>query len=281
MKRVELKGIPLRANRFAGWSSGFHRIFFGLFVIQFALVWMRLWMSQPLFGNGRWPDGLLVVLAAGTTLASQARHLPGQNVMLASIIIAFIAGAVESLGALTGIPFGPFTYTTNIGQELFHPLPWAMPLVWIVVLLNARGVGRLILRPWRKERNYGLWLIGVASLLVVLLDLGLEPFATCIKRYWLWSVSKTSLKWYSAPWVNFVGWAATALIILAFTTPSLINKAPSKPPPAADWFPLVVWLMLNTLLATAALSNRLWPAAVVVIVGNVIVAAFAGWGGKG
>src|SRR6266567_453189 len=124
MKRVALKGIPLRTNRFAGWSSTFHRIFFGLFVIQFAFFWIRLWKPEALFGNGRWPDGLLVVLATGTTLAWQARQLPGQNVMMASIIIAFIAGAVVSLEALTGIPFGPISYTTNIGQELFHPLPW-------------------------------------------------------------------------------------------------------------------------------------------------------------
>jgi len=200
--------------------------------------------------------------------------------MMVSIIITFIAGAVESIGASSGIPFGPFSYTANIGQELFHPLPWAMPLVWIVVILNARGVGRLVLRPWRKGKNYGLWLIGVASLLVVLLDLGLEPFATRVKRYWLWGVSKTSLNWYNAPWVNFVGWAVTALLILAFATPSLINKIPAKQSPATDWFPLVVWLMLNFLLATAAVSNQLWPAAVFVIANNMIVAALAVWGGK-
>jgi len=278
MKRVALKGIPLRTNRFAGWSAGFHRAFFGLFVLQFALVWIRLWLD--LFGASRWPEGLLVVLAAATTLASQARQLPGQNVMMASIIIAFIGGAVMSIGALTGVPFGPFNYTSNIGQELFHPLPWAMPLVWIVAIFNARGVGRLILRPWRKGQNYGLWLIEVTAALVVLLDLGLEPFATRVKHYWLWGVSRTSLGWYNAPWVNFIGWAVSALIILAFATPSLINKIPAKQSPAPDWFPLVVWLMLNFLLATAAVSNQLWPAAVLVIATNVIVAALAGWGGK-
>ncbi len=280
MKRIALKAIPLRANRFAGWSSGFHWIFFGFFVVQFALVWIRLWSPQALFGSNRWPEGLLVVLATATTLASQARQLPGQNVMMVSIIIAFIAGAVESLGAISGVPFGPISYTTNIGQELFHPLPWAMPLVWIVLILNARGVGRLILRPWRKQKNYGVWLIGIGSILAVLLDLGLEPFATRVNRYWLWGASKTSIAWYNAPWVNFVGWGATAALILAFATPSLINKSPTKQFPAADWFPLVIWLMLNGLLATAAIANHLWPAAGVVVAGNSIAAALAVRGGK-
>jgi len=50
--------------------------------------------------------------------------LPGQNVLLALMIIALIAGALQSLGALTAIPFGPYVYTDNIGQKLFRRLPW-------------------------------------------------------------------------------------------------------------------------------------------------------------
>jgi len=255
-------------------------MFFGAFVVQFILVGLRLCLRAGLFGDVRWPEGLLVVLATGTTLAWLTRGLPGQNVMMASMIIAFIAGVVESVAALTGIPFGPFNYTENIGQELFHPLPWAMPLVWIVIVLNARGVARLLLRPWRRGQNYGLWIIGVTSALVAVLDLGLEPYATRVKQYWLWGVSKTSLQWYHAPWVNFFGWAVTTVIILAFATPSLVNKAPVKQAPPADWFPLVVWLMLNFLFAAGAFLNQLWPAVAVVIVSSALVAGFAAWSGR-
>jgi len=274
MNRVVLKDVALRPNHFSGWGPRIHRLLLGLFLLQVALVWVRLCLPWPLLGSARWPDGFLVVVTTATVLASLNRQLPGQNVMLASIIISLIAGAVQTLGALTAIPFGPYVYTQHIGQQLFYPLPWAVPLMWIAVILTSRGVARLTLRPWRKTQNYGFRLIGLTTLLVVVLDLGLEPFATHVRHYWFWNPTKLKLEWYSTPWVNFFGWAVTALLILAFSTPSLINKKPMPQPPP-DYSPLVVWLSLNLLFATGAIVHQLWPAAAVILVGSLVVTAFA------
>ncbi len=249
MKRVVLKDIALPPSSRPSWAPAIHRVVFGFFLAQFALVWTRLWLPWPLLGSVRWPDGLLVVLTTATLVASLSRQLPGQNVILASLIIAFIASAVQSLGALTAIPFGPYVYTEHIGQQLFYPLPWAVPLMWIAFILASRGVARLTLRPWRKTKDYGYRLIGLTTLLVVLLDFGLEPFATRVKHYWFWTPTKLKLDWYTTPWVNFFGWAVTALLILAFATPSLINKKPG-PSSLPDYSPLVVWLLLTFLFAT-------------------------------
>lgn len=273
MNRSTLKKIPLRAVPFPGAGQTVHRWLFILFLIQFTLVWLSLWAPWPDFGQARWPDGLLVVLAAATTVASLTRQLPAQNVMLASTIIVFLAGAVHTLSALSGVPFGPYSYTKRIGQALFEPLPWAVPLLWLIAILNARGTGRLILRPWRKTRNYGFWLMGLTAMLIVLFDLGFEPFATQVKHFWEWRPSRAGLYWYTTPWVNFVGWAATALVILGFVTPSLINKKPVKHPP--DFHPLLLWALLNLLFLTGALSHHLWAAATAIGVCAVVTVTFA------
>ena len=274
MNRVVLKDIALRSNRFSALAPRVRRVLFGLFLLQFALVWTRLWLPWPLLGDARWPDGLLVVLTTATVLGSLTAQLPGQNVMLASLIIAFIAGAVQTLGALTAIPFGPYVYTDRIGQQLFHPLPWAVPLVWIAFMLASRGVARLMLRPWRKTQNYGFRFIGFTALLVVLLDVGLEPFATRVKHYWFWHPTKLNLDWYGAPATNFLGWAVTALLILAFATPALIVKKPMPQPPP-DYAPLTVWLLLNLLFATGAAVHHLWPALGLISLISLVVTVFA------
>jgi uncharacterized membrane protein len=279
MNRVPLRRIPLRGSRFAGLAPKVHRILLTLFLLQFALVWVRLWLPWPLLGNARWPDGLLLALTAAALIASLTRRLPGQNVMLAAIIIALIGSGVQVLGALTAIPFGPYVYTEHIGQQVFYPLPWAVPLVWVVVVLASRGVGRLILRPWRNTPAYGLRLIGLTTALVVLLDLGLEPFATQVKHYWYWNPTKLKSDWYTTPWVNFFGWAVTTLLILAFATPALINKKPGYQPPP-DYSPLAVWLLLNLLFATGAVVQHLWPALGVIAAGSFAVAVFALCGGR-
>jgi putative membrane protein len=274
MNRVALKHIALRSSPLSGLAPKVHQVLFWLFLLQFALDWTRLWLPWPLLGNAHWPDGLLLVLTTATLLASLTRQLPGQNVMLASIVIAFISGAVQSLGALTGIPFGPYVYTDHIGQQVFYPLPWAVPLIWITTILASRGGARLILRPWRKTNTYGFRLIGLTTALVVLLDLGLEPFATRVKHYWFWNPTKFRFDWYGAPGVHFFAWAVTTVLILAFATPSLINKKPMPQPPP-DYAPLVVWLLLNLLFATGAAVHQLWPALGLISLSSVTVAVFA------
>lgn len=269
--------IPLRAKRLPGLGSTIHYFLFGLFVIQFALVWLNLWASLPGFADARWPNGVLLLLAVAATLSSLARQLPAQNVILASIIIALGAGAVQTFSALTGIPFGPYVYTRGIGQRLFGLLPWAVTVTWIVAILNARGVGRLILRPWRKTRSYGFWLMGLTAALVVLFDFGLEPFATRVNQFWFWRPTHAGLYWYSAPWVNFFGWAGTALLVLAFATPSLINKKPVSQPP--DFHPLIIWLLINVIFASGAITHHLWVAAAVIAAHSAVTTIFAVRGG--
>jgi len=208
-----------------------------------------------------------------STLTSLSSQLPLQNVLLATVIIGVISGGIHLLGSFTGIPFGPVVYSHEGGPLLFNSLSWAMPFIWIVALLNSRGVARLILRPWRKLRVYGYWVIGLTTVLTVLIDLGLEPFATRYLHYWLWQPTKLAVDWYGAPLSNFLGWIVTALLILAFATPSLMNKKPSKSSP--DYHPLIVWIALNALFVTAAVSQHSWLAAAMSSVACLVVIPFA------
>ncbi|HWI59889.1 MAG TPA: carotenoid biosynthesis protein [Bacillota bacterium] len=267
--------MPLSPQPFSGWAQKVHGVCFALFLIQFAFDWVRMWLPLPRLSQAQWPDGLLLVLATATTLASLSRQLPGQNVALAAFIIAFIAGAAQSLGAVTGMPFGPYRYDyDHIGQQLFYPLPGAVPLIWMVTILNCRGVARLMLRPWRQKPNYGFWLIGLSVVLTVLFDLAFEPFATQIKHYWTWKQTRIPVDWYSTPLTNFLGWGVTALLILAFVTPSLINKKPVKPPPP-QYHPLIVWLLLQLLFLTGATIHHFWAAAGLILGLSLVVAFLA------
>jgi uncharacterized membrane protein len=270
VNRVDLRHIQLKPATSSRLNKPIDWTLLGLLVTVWILTWARLVLPQAPLASARWLEAVLLLLAAASTLASLARQLPAQNVILARVIIALVGGAVHSVGALTAIPFGPVQFLSNLGPLLFPPLPWAIPLLWVVLLLNARGVGRLILRPWRQSNNYGLWLIGVTVLLTVLLEMAIEPLATQLKLYWSWKPTKLHSDWYTTPWVNFLGWALCALLIMAFITPALINKKPGKPQPLFQ--PWWVWSLLNALLLTAFIRNRLWPAACLAGVNLTLVA---------
>lgn len=221
-----------------------------------------------------WLEVALILLATFSTIASLTRQLPFQNVLLAVFVIGLVGGVAHALGAATAIPFGPFNFGSEAGPQFFRTLPWEVPLIWIVAILNSRGVARLILRPWRKIPTYGFWLIGFTAILMVLFDFALEPFAARVKHYWLWSPTKSPIDWYGASPVNFIGWAVVSILILAFVTPALINKQPGKKS-SKDFHPLVVWLGAILIFGVAGGLHGLWTAVGVDAIIGIVVSIFA------
>jgi uncharacterized membrane protein len=255
------------------WIALWHKPVFILFLVVslaqlVSLAWQIEWPAE-----WRWIEGLWLLLAALTSLLALGKRLPFQNVAMAAALITVISGCILAVGTLSGIPFGPYLYSDLLGEKLMGVLPWSMPFVWMVVVVNARGVARLIMRPWRKTNYYGYWVIGFTCLLAVLLDLGLEPFAVFVKDYWIWPIARPVLHWYTAPWVNFLGWFVTTLAILAFTTPWLINKQPVKQP--TDYHPLIVWLLLNACLMAGNGAHHLWTAFTITLAGSLVATFFA------
>ena len=268
-------GLVAPASRPAGSLNQLAlRLFSVLALLSYLLVFWTLLGAGTFPGKPGGPVAVLVLTTLFATMAALTRHLPGQNVALAAVIIGFIGGLAHGVGAATAIPFGPFSYTASAGPRFINTLSWALPALWVIVILNARGVARLILRPWRKLRNSGFWLIGLTAALTVLFDVALEPFAARVKHFWLWQPTKLPFSWYGAPVVNFLGWLLTALLILAFATPALITKQ-QRQKSVPDYHPLVMWLLLLTLFAAGDITQQLWPAAGFCVLTGIVTAAFA------
>jgi len=249
------------------WAHALHKPVFIVFLVSILAAWVAL-----LLGIWFGPLEILIwFMAATTSVVGLARRLPEQNIIASATLIGAIALGISVVSEKTGVPFGPRTYTATLGAKILA-VPWSIPLLWLVVIINARGVARLIMRPWRKTSYYGFRVIGLSGLLAVLFDAGLEPFAARAGRYWFWTTHTIVLNWYSAPWANFLGWFVTVLAILGFATPWLINKQPLKQP--TDYHPLVVWLLLNLHFATGSVLVHSWAAVAVSLAANTVVTVY-------
>jgi putative membrane protein len=244
----------------------------------FVLVLVMLFTSLKLPGRPGWLEALLLLLVAAGTVTALARRLPLQNVLLATFVIAAIGGAAQALGVMTGIPFGPFTFSTAAGEELFKKLPWSIPLIWVAAILNSRDVAQLILRPWRKIDTYGFWLMGLTAALTVLFDFAFEPFASRVKHYWLWTPTKFLATWQGAPLSNFLGWLVVSLLIVIFIAPSLINKQPGKRN-SPDFHPFAIWLGAILFFGIACAQHGLLSAAMMDGIVAAVITVFAIRGG--
>jgi len=249
-----------------------------LFAAAFALVLVMLFKPLKLPGASGWPEASLLILGVACTVTALTRRLPLQNVLLAVCIIIVIGGAVHTLGALTDIPFGPFRFGPAIGSEIFQTLPWAVPLIWVIAVLNSRGVSRLILRPWRKVSGYGFWLMGLTAALTLLFDFAFDPFASRVRHYWLWTPTKFPVTWEGVPVSNFLGWAAVSVLIALVIAPALINKQPGKRN-TPDFHPFAVWLGAILLFGTGCALRGLLDAAVADGVLAAVITVFAIRGG--
>lgn len=247
-----------------------HWLLVCLLALAFALEIISFF--RPL--NFPWLDAVFLVLAAAGTLAALWRQLPLQNVLLAALGISVVSGGFSALGVKTDLPFGPFIFTSGSGSLMFQTLPWVMPLFWVVIILNSRGVARLILRPWRKNKIYGFRVIGVTGLLVLLFDAAFDPYASQVKHLWLWLPTALPLTWQGASIVNFLAWALIAVLILLFITPALIVKRPrSKSRP--DFYPLALWLGAILLFGIGCAVKGLWPSVIADAAIGIGVAIFA------
>ena len=260
-------------GRLSPWAARWHKPAF----IAFLVVWVVNVVLLSLRVEGA--PGLRVFLAAFplmacvTTLLALGRRLPFQNVLTAACIIASVTTGVMAVAVTTGFPFGPIVFNETLGEKLFQTVPWVLPVLWVILVINGRGVARLIMRPWRKTNFYGFWVIGVTCALVVWFDVGLEPFATGTRAWWIWPLGRGISTWYSAPWANFLGWFILVLGTLVFTIPWLINKQPIKQP--MDYHPLIVWLLLNGFLALGnAMEGNLWAVGIT-LAGHLTAAVLA------
>jgi uncharacterized membrane protein len=275
---MQATAIPQNPTAPAG-NGKFLSLAYWLSALLLGAIYFSTLVAVGVKSDSNWLEAALLVLAAIGTLAALARQLPAQNVLLAAGIIALIGGGAHLIGAKSGIPFGPFLFGSEIGWKFFGALPCAIPLLWVVAVLNSRGVARLVLRPWRKIRSYGFWLIGLTALFTMLFDCALEPFAAHARHYWIWTAGSVSLTPSGAPISNSVGWFIVTLLMLAFATPVLINKQLSKRS-APDFHPLAVWLGGILLFAVAAVLDGLWAAMATDAAIGMVSAVFAVRGGR-
>ncbi|MEI9864038.1 MAG: hypothetical protein WDN00_05695 [Limisphaerales bacterium] len=174
------------------------------------IYWLSTFCSPPpwcprSFGVGlksdsNWPEALLLLAATFSTLTALARQLPGQNVLLAAFVIALHRRRGAHRRGEVGSSLRPVPVWTANRPEIFQhaAVGHASALGRDCFEFTWRGAAGPA--PWRKMRTYGFWLIGMTALFTMLFDCALEPFASHLKHYWIWTAGRpfADTTWRSA-----------------------------------------------------------------------------------
>jgi putative membrane protein len=228
------------------------------FVYPFGIGLLLLGWIPPEAG---WVGGCLLAAQGLAMAAWCGLNYGAARGLVAALIIAVVAWALEAFGVTTGVPFGAYRYSDALGASL-GPVPAAIPFAWIATVgaafFTARDAG-----PPRLRMGALPVLLGAA--LATLQDAVLETIATRVQGYWTWTAP--GAPYYGVPWANFATWFGASLILGAVLQ-ALLRPAPGRPrryaglPPLLYAMSLLMFGLLNWsrgFVVPAALAIVLLP----------------------
>jgi putative membrane protein len=210
-----------------------------------------------------------VVLGALAALLHAAGRL-GWRTAFATFVVAFsISLGSELTGTTTGYPFGPYSYTTQLGYLIGGRVPFNIPTSWFFMLYSSLAICGRILAPRDDSASRWRW-AAIAALVLTAWDVSMDP-AMVATTHWLWhlpSLESASVVrrvfltgfFYGMPLTNWVGWMLTGFVVarvmLAIVPPSRWagRVAPSR-------LPLVLYAANGLLPLLICAGRGMWWAA--------------------
>ena len=163
-----------------------------------------------------------VVLGAVAGVFHAASRL-GWRHALAILAAAFtISLSAELAGTTTGYPFGPYSYTPQLGYLIGGRVPFNIPASWFFMLYASLAICGRVVRV--DDSNHGKWRWSiVAALVLTAWDVSMDP-AMVATTHWLWHLPATndaslvqriflSNLFYGMPLTNWLGWLLTGCIV--------------------------------------------------------------------
>jgi hypothetical protein len=175
----------------------------GIYSVAGTESWLRSFIRFNL-ENG---DALIIGFAAINTHLIIWRLWGGRRARIWALRVIGLTAAIETLGVLTGFPFGSYTYTSYLGPRLGGLLPLAIPFAWYVIVTNC-----LVLLRQTPLSLLPLPEAVVVGLMATTYDWIMEPFAWKIRAYWQWTGN-------SVPFQNYVTWLVLATCLVRGLAP--------------------------------------------------------------
>lgn len=157
-------------------------------------------LEQAALACLQWGDFLFLFFGALVVGTTAAGGMSRRDLWTSVLIITVGSGIVETIGTMTGFPFGSYTYMNRMGPQL-GPLPLAIPTAWWLVVAGFYLTARRCL-PTAGRRM--VCLVTAAS--ATCFDWIMEPFAWQVRGYWTWHDGAVPLK-------NYAAWFALSFIL--------------------------------------------------------------------
>jgi uncharacterized membrane protein len=150
-----------------------------------------------------------VVLGALAALAHAIRRLDTRRAFTLLAAGMLVSLCAELIGTSTGLPFGPYSYTTMLGYRIGGLVPFPIPLSWFYMIYCSLAICGRFLPAADDERSKLIW-AATGGLVLAAWDVSMDPAMSFATKHWVWHVVGP---FYGMPWSNWFGWWLTGTII--------------------------------------------------------------------
>jgi len=168
-----------------------------------------------------YPVAMPVMTALGMAFA--LLHAAGQLGWRRALFfwgVVFVVGLLmESVGVLTGWPYGPYHYTSKLGPRFLGLVPYVIPLAWFMMMYPSWVIARRTLAAGGVRR--APWAVAaLTGWVMTSWDFLMDPMMVHF-HHWIWEVHGA---YFSVPLQNFLGWWLTVFLAI------LVFEASARPP---------------------------------------------------
>lgn len=174
------------------------------------------------------------------------------------LLVGFaISLCAELTGTSTGLPFGPYSYTSLLGYRILGLVPFPIPMSWFFMLYCSVAMCGRLLRADDSGTTRWRW-AAVAGLILTAWDVAMDPAMTVATNHWIWH---TRGIFYGMPLSNWFGWWLTGTLVaramLVVVAPVEFAKRVSP-----TSFPLILYALNGIMPIALCLRHGLWWAGI-------------------
>ncbi|MEV1157313.1 carotenoid biosynthesis protein [Micromonospora chokoriensis] len=218
--------------------------------------------------------GLTVATVVLGWLLSVGHALLSRGPRVAAALVAVATGggfAIEAIGVATGVPFGSYDYSGELGPKLagvplIIPLAWTW-MAWPAWLAAVRLTGGGSTTSTGGGSTAGRWAgrIALATVGLAAWDLFLDPQMVA-EGYWVWRDATPALPGLAGiPVSNYLGWLLFAVLMMSALRPLAGSAAERTDRRDHPMTALYLWTYFSSILAHAVFldlpASALWGAA--------------------
>jgi putative membrane protein len=158
------------------------------------------------------PIAVVLLLSVAFALIHGALRYGWSGIAVFIVISLVVSNILENTSILTGFPFGHYHYTDVLGPKLFL-VPVLIGPAYFASGYLAWVLANVLIGDVRREANtFTVVAVPfVASFLMVMWDLTLDPRASTIQHQWIWEQGGG---YFGVPLTNYLGWFFTVYVFL-------------------------------------------------------------------